>query len=229
MPVGCGRNWTATARSHTDGSVTLEPQADPYLVEAALAFHRQQNSQVERLRSGGEKWIAGISAILGIVGVIGLSTEMPDAQRLATAAKWAVAAVGLVGILAGVTAVYRAYQAAYGWPVTRAVGTDDELIEWYASSEDIGGRLATRLRQAAVLAGFSVIALTTALGLAALLPSAVPELTNVRVTLNDMSTVCGNLLTSDRHGELLIHKTDDGQAEFVPIAKVISVSVTKNC
>lgn len=228
-PVGCGRSWTATARSHADGSVTLSPQDDPYLAEAAVAFRTEQTGQVDRLRAAGEKWIAGISAILGIVGLVGLGTGISRAQQLTMAGKYAVASAALIAVLAGVAAVYRAYQAAYGWPVTRAVGTDEELIEWFAASHDIPGRLARRLRQAAALAGLSAIALTVAVGMAALLPPAAPEVTYVRITRTDQSTVCGNLLTSNRDRTLLIRRADNGETDFVPVTEVTNVTLVKNC
>ena len=145
------------------------------------------------------------------------------------AGKYAVASAALIAVLAGVAAVYRAYQAAYGWPVTRAVGTDEELIEWFAASHDIPGRLARRLRQAAALAGLSAIALTVAVGMAALLPPAAPEVTYVRITRTDQSTVCGNLLTSNRDRTLLIRRADNGETDFVPVTEVTNVTLVKNC
>jgi hypothetical protein len=184
-PVGCGRSWTAIARSHAGGSVTLSPQDDPYLAEAADAFRTDQAGKVDRLRAAGEKWIAGISAILGLVGLIGLSTGISRAQQLTTGGKYAVASAALIAVLAGVAAVYRAYQAAYGWPVTRSVATDEELVEWFAASRDLPERLAGRLRQAAALAALSALALTIAVGLAVLLPPATPEVTYVHITGGD--------------------------------------------
>jgi hypothetical protein len=228
-PIGCGRSWTVIAQADSGNQVTLSAQEDQYLGEAALAFQAEQAGQAERLRVAGEKWVAGITAILGVTGLVGLGTGFSRADQLSTWAKWMVGGLALAAVIAGGAAVYWAYRAAYGWPVTRTVGTDDELRDWYGAFQEIPRRLAGRLRLSAILAGSAVLLLAAAVYLAALLPSALPTVSSVLITRTDQSTVCGELLTANSDGTVLVRRADDGDVESVPLRKIIHVAVLKNC
>lgn len=211
---GCGRSWLAMAAISSNGTVTLAPgppPADPQVAAAAQALQAAGPKQLAGIRAAAEKWIGGLTALFGLFGLAGLVTSRSTLTSLATG--WQVViAIGVV-IAAGLAglAIYRIYRAAYGWPVTRPVSNDRELLAWYAAQEAAPRVQAACLRDGVRAAGGALAALIITAGLLLLAPSKTPTVPFVQVTLTDGSQVCGTLLPATP-GATLIRRAGDGNS-----------------
>ncbi|MBM2614240.1 hypothetical protein JIG36_01550 [Actinoplanes sp. LDG1-06] len=228
-PKGCGRTWTASARIAADDQVTLEPADDPYLAEAAAALRTTETGQIDRLRAAAEKWIAGITALFGIVAVLGLTLSADQIRKLAVGGRITVALLlAVAATLAGV-AIVRAYQAAYGWPRTRSVADDTELLAWYARHRALPEATATRLRQAVTAAVAALAALVVTGGLTWFLPAAKPDAPLLKVTTRGQEIVCGTLLSSTADSALRVRRADDGTVTTLAVTDIARVTATDKC
>ncbi|MFF1475064.1 hypothetical protein [Streptomyces mirabilis] len=228
-PHGCGRTWTATAETGQDGVVVLRPADDPYLAEAAEAWRTAQVDQLEKLRAAAEKWTAGISALLGLLSVVGLGLSADRISRLTDGGKVAIALLVAVVVIAGGFAVVQAYRAAYGWPRTRTVASDADLLTWYAALRALPATTASRLRGAVIAAGAALAVLTAGAALTWLLPEAAPPGSVVKVTSEDQSTVCGTLLRSRASSTVSVRRADSGAVETLPVRQVVRLSPVEKC
>ncbi|MFJ3644166.1 hypothetical protein ACIPRD_31105 [Streptomyces sp. NPDC090108] len=211
------------------GVVHLHPANDPYLAEAAEAWRTAQLDQLTRLRAAAEKWTAGIASLLGLLGVLGVGLEADRAAGLTNAGKTAVAASMAGVVLLGGFAVVQGYRAAYGWPRTRAVVSDDELAGWYSSLRALPSATAARLRGAVIAAGAALTAITAATVLPWLLAPAEPSGPVVRVALTDRSVVCGTVLSSTAAGRIFVRRADSGAVRAIPVSAVVRLSAVEKC
>jgi len=106
-PIGCGRTWTALAATDGNGAVALHVADDPYLSDAAEAWRASQANQLERLRAAAERWIAGVSALLGLLTVLGFGLGASEIRMLTFGGRLAVAVVAAVVLGSGGIAVLR--------------------------------------------------------------------------------------------------------------------------
>lgn len=174
-PSGCGCTWTVVVTSRPDETLELSVPAagpqSPLLAEAAEAFRQATPRQLADLRSAGEKWIAGITALYGLLGFAGLTGARDAIVKLSTGWQVAVAVTLLVAVSLAALAIYWAYRAAYGWPKTRLVRDDEELLAWYAQQVGAPEQAAAFLRSAVGCAGASLGALVILTGLLWFAPS----------------------------------------------------------
>lgn len=231
-PAGCGRGWYVRTTVAADGSVTLEPPpgaVDPALALARKALDDAGPQQLADLRAAAEKWIAGVTALFSLFGLAGVTITRSTVAGLST---WwqvgiGIAAAGSIG-LAGL-AVYWIYRAAYGWPVTRPVSTDDEVLAWYQTRLAAPRVQARYLRAGVRAAGgaLTVLVITTALlWFAPQQPEATPL---VKATLRDGSQVCGTLLPASASGVPRIRRSSDGTAVPVPLRSITSLAGVTAC
>ncbi|MFG3149073.1 hypothetical protein [Streptomyces sp. NPDC048243] len=211
------------------GDAALRPVNDPYLVEAAEAWRTAQTDQLTRLRAGAEKWTAGIASLLGLLGVLGVGLEAERIAGLTISGRSAVAALMTVVVLLGGFAVVQGYRAAYGWPRTRAVASDQDLISWYSSLSVLPSVTAARLRGAVMAAGAALTAVTAAAVLPWLLPPAEAPGPLVKVALADRSVVCGTVLSSAVSGRIVVRRADSGVAQAISISSVVRLSAVEKC
>jgi len=228
-PIGCGRTWTALAATDGNGAVALHVADDPYLSDAAEAWRASQANQLERLRAAAERWIAGVSALLGLLTVLGFGLGASEIRMLTFGGRLAVAVVAAVVLGSGGIAVLQAYRAAYGWPRTRTVANDTELLTWYARQGDLPALTATRLRTAAISASVALVALTVAVGLTWFLPESTPTGPLVKVMLRDQSMLCGTLLGSETDGTLYLRRANDGVAQAVAVSQMLRLTPVRAC
>jgi hypothetical protein len=213
LTSGCGRSWLAMAAISSNGTVTLAPgpSTDPQVAAAAQALRAAGPKQLADIRAAAEKWIGGLTTLFGLFGLAGLVTSRSTLTSLATG--WqAIIAIGVVVAagLAGV-AIYRIYRAAYGWPMTRPVSNDRELLAWYAAQEAAPRVQASCLRDGVRAAGGALVALIITAGLLLLAPPKTPTVPFVQITLTDGSQVCGTLLPATP-GATLIRRAGDGNS-----------------
>jgi hypothetical protein len=175
-PSGCGCTWTVVVTSRPDGALELAvPAPGPQsqlLAEAAEALRQATPRQLADLRSAGEKWIAGITALYGLLGFASLTGARDSIVKLSTGWQVAVAVTMLVAVCLAALAIYWAYRAAYGWPKTRLVRNDKELLAWYEQQVSAPERAAAFLRTAVGCAGASLGALVVLTGLLWFAPQA---------------------------------------------------------
>ncbi|MEW1998941.1 hypothetical protein [Streptomyces coelicoflavus] len=163
-----------TAETDAAGDVALRPSDDPYLVEAAEAWRTAQADELTSLRAGAEKWTAGIASLLGLLGVLGIGLQTDRIAGLTGSGKTTVASLIAAVVILGGFAVVQGCRAAYGWPRTRTVTSDQDLISWYSSLRALPLTAAVRLRGAVIAAGAALAAVTAAAMLPWLLPAAAP-------------------------------------------------------
>jgi hypothetical protein len=228
---GCGRSWLAMAAISSNGTVTLAPgppPTDPQVAAAAQALRAAGPKQLADIRAAAEKWIGGLTALFSLFGLAGLVTSRSTLTSLATG--WQVLiAIGVVvaAALAGL-AIYRIYRAAYGWPVTRPVNNDRELLAWYAAQEAAPRVQAACLRDGVRAAGGALVALIITAGLLLLAPSKTPTVPFVQVTLTDGSQVCGTLLPATP-GATLIRRAGDGNSVNLAPRSIEAETVVAAC
>lgn len=228
-PRGCGRTWTVTAETDAAGDVALRPSDDPYLIEAAEAWRTAQADELTSLRAGAEKWTAGIASLLGLLGVLGIGLQTDRIAGLTGSGKTAVASLIAAVVILGGFAVIQGCRAAYGWPRTRTVTSDQDLISWYSSLRALPLTAAVRLRGAVIAAGAALTAVTAAAMLPWLLPAAAPPSPVVKVALTDRSATCGTLLPSATAGRISVRRTDSGAVQTIPLNTVVRVSPVEKC
>lgn len=227
--TGCGRRWAAVADITANGRARLQPSADARLEVAAEARRVAGTGGLERLRTAAEKWIAGISALLGLVTVTGLSLAADPIRKLGVGGRVAVAAVVALAVAAAAIAITQAYRAAYGWPERRAVTDDAGLLAWDDAQQHLPRITGERLRNAARAAGVALGALVVAAGLTWFLPAAKPPAPLVKATMRDDSTVCGTLLGSTADGQLRLRRADDGAVAALAGGEVRRLTPVARC
>lgn len=231
VTTGCGRSWLAMAAIAANGSVTLAPtppSVDPQVAAAAQALQAEGPKQLADIRTAAEKWMGGVTTVFGLFGLAGLITSRSTLSSLATAWK-VVIAIGVVvaAVLAGV-AIYRIYRAAYGWPVTRPVNNDKELLAWYTAQEAAPRVQAGYLRDGVRTAGGALAALIITAGLLLLAPEQTPTVPFVQVTLTDGSQICGTLLPATP-GATLIRRAGDGNSVSLVPRSIEAETVVTSC
>ncbi|XVU20883.1 hypothetical protein ACQPZJ_26820 [Actinoplanes sp. CA-054009] len=226
---GCGRTWPVTASFDDGGAVTLRPAFEPDRVEAAEAFRKAQEGQLTAVRAAGDKWTAGIAALIGLAGLI-LPLAGRDAIR--SLLPWAQVAVGVLLALAftaAATAVLSAYRAAHGMPAVRPVGDDDELLDWYQAYRARPRTAARHLRQGVQAALATVVALAVAVGVVVFGPAKPATSEPVQITKPDGSVVCGVFLSSTTDGQLRVRRADDGEVAALSPGEITRMKPVKAC
>lgn len=230
--TGCGRSWYVRARVAGDGTVTVGPLAaavDPTLAVARKALDDAGPQQLTDLRNAAEKWIGGVTALFSLFGLAGVTITRSTVTDLS--AWWQVgigiAAAGSIS-LAGL-AVYWIYRAAYGWPVTRPVSSDDEVLAWYRTRLAAPRVQAGYLRNGVQAAGGALAVLAITVGLLWFAPQQPTATPLVRATLRDGSRVCGNLLPATASGVPRIRRASDGTAVPIPLRSIVSLTGVTVC
>jgi hypothetical protein len=232
VSTGCGRTWLSVAVVADDATVSLAPPppgpADPVLEAAAQALSAAGPKQLASVRNAAEKWIGGITALFGIFWVAGIISARTTLTGLVPG--WEVAigitaatAVGLAGV-----AVFRTYRAAYGWPVTYPINSDDELRAWYAAQQAAPRVAAGYLTNGVRAAAGAFVMLVVTVGLLWFSPARTPAVPFVKVTLTNGSQVCGTLLPVTP-GATLIRRASDGTAVDITPRSIVAETVVTAC
>ena len=125
----CGRYWFAQIQPEGDIPQLLPAPADaPF--SAAVALHQAANDELPRVRTAGEKWIAGVTALLGLFGLTGVVVGKDVVASLSSTGKFFVALFLAAAVITAVIALINTYSAAYGWPSIKDVTDDESLSAW---------------------------------------------------------------------------------------------------
>ncbi len=228
MQRGCGCMWSVVVTNEDDGALRLSAPNNPALVEAADALRQATLRQLSDLRSAGEKWIAGITALYGLLGFAGLTARGAIVQ-LGTGWQIGVAVAALAAISLAALAVYWAYRAAYGWPKVRSVRNDEELLAWYADQLAAPERSAAMLRAGVRSAGASLGALVVLVGLLWFAPTQSPSAPMIRTALKDGSVLCGTVLPSAQTNTLRLGQFSGSAVISIPISQIDGLTSVSRC
>jgi hypothetical protein len=233
-PVGCGRSWSLTVVQEGD-QFTVEPAAVD-MIQAANELARVGATQVDALRASAEKWLGGVTAILGLLGIAGVAVGKDGVASLATAPKVAAGFAIGCAVIAAAFAIVRGYEAAYGWPRPADVSSDDLLREWFRQWSGRAVAAGGKLKQSIVASVVALGLLATTVGIIWFGASAAAPTAKVTVDYNENSdagrpgSVCGVLVASERP-ELRVKITDGPTArtQIVPVSWVTKVAPAKKC
>jgi len=229
---GCGRSWGGLVSSAGGEALTLLPlltTEDPEAALAAQALRQAAPKQLSDLRSAAEKWIAGISALYGLLGFAGITTLRSTVIQLGTGWQIGIATASLAAVSLAAWSIYRAYQAAYGWPKTRWIHDDRDLVAWYRSQLSAPERAADRLRTAAQAAGASLAALLVSVGLLWFAPAIGPVAPLVRLTEPQGAVLCGTVLAPATNQVVRLRQSSNGEIVIVPFTLIQKISGTQKC
>jgi hypothetical protein len=227
--AGCGRNWSATAVTAADGTVTLSPITDPTLVTAAEALRDAGTSQLADLRSAAQKWIAGVTALFTLFGLAGTAISKTTVAGLDTGWQVGIAVCAAIAVMLAGLAVYWIYRAAYGWPVTRPVRDDDELRDWYCAQQAAPSVQAGLLRSGVRAAAGALAVLVVAVGLLWFAPQPVTAASPVQVTLTDGSQLCGTMVPATATGIPRLRRASDGVVVPIPVRMIAGLTTVAGC
>jgi hypothetical protein len=226
--TGCGRHWSCTATTGAGNEVVLSPLADPQLAAAADALRAAEATQLATLRSAAEKWIGGVTGLFGLFSLAGVITTRSTVANLATGWQVIIAIVAAAAVALAGLAIFWIYRAAYGWPVTRVIADNDELLNWYAAREAAPRVQAGYLRDGVRAAGGALAALMLAVGLLWFAPPEQPTVPMVQVTVTNGSVVCGTLLPATP-GATLVRRASDGTAVDIAPRSIEALTVVAAC
>jgi hypothetical protein len=226
--TGCGRHWSCTATTSAGNTVTLSPLSDPQLVAAADELREAGATQLANLRSAAEKWIGGVTGLFGLFSLAGVITSRSTVTNLAVGWQVIIAIVAAISVALAGLAVFWIYRAAYGWPVTRVIADNDELLNWYAAREAAPRVQAGYLRDGVRVAGGALTALVVTAGLLWFAPQQQPTVPMVQVTLTNGSQVCGTLLPATP-GATLVRRASDGTAVDITPRSIEALTVVAAC
>jgi hypothetical protein len=236
VTTGCGRTWLA-ATTTTGGTVALAPAPvpDPELAAAIQAVHDLAPAQLNDVRSAAGKWMGGVSALAGLFSLTGVAITRTTVAGLATSWQVLVALAALASVALAGWAIYLTYQAAYGWPTTADVSTDDKRLAWWKKQEEVPFAMAEKLRQGVLAAAGSLAAIVVTIGLLWFAPQK-PAGSLVQATLTDGTVACGTLLpTAGDHvpfsapAGLVMQLASNGSVVLVPVKSLASVSPVSSC
>jgi hypothetical protein len=166
---GCGRFWLGRITGGP-GAWRLSVATDQALLPAARALRHAADIQSKEVQVSAEKWVAGITALLGLFSIATIVTGKDATLGLAPAGKAAVGLAFIAAISGAATSLISGYTAAFGWPVPVSVRTDTELEAWHQQQQEYVYKASNRLRTAVVAALSSLFALIVVAGLLWFLP-----------------------------------------------------------
>ncbi|MEH0661012.1 hypothetical protein QA860_25425 [Streptomyces stelliscabiei] len=225
---GCGSWWLVTMPLDPNVTPPVRAATDASLLPALRAMQEVTETEVSRLRSSAEKWIAAVTALIGLFGLVGVIVGKDAFKGLNTDARVVTGIFSVLAIAAAAGALVSAYKAAYGWPVEVDLGNDHLLKGWF---EDRRGRLekaAGQLRSGVICALCSLGALVVAVGCIWFWPRSSPEGPLVEVTRGNDSKVCGTLLDSKTSHQLRIRRPN-GEVELFGTPDLGSVKNVDSC
>jgi hypothetical protein len=234
--AGCGRAWLAVTTT-TGGTVTLAPAPvpDPEMAAAIQAVDDLAPQQLSDVRSAAGKWIGGVSALAGLFSLTGVAITRTTVAGLGTTWQVLVALAALASVALAGWAIYLIYQAAYGWPTTADVDTDENRLAWWKKQQDAPFATAEKLRQGVRAAAGSLAAIVVTVGLLWFAPQQSAG-SLMQATLTSGTVACGTLLpTAGDHvpfsapAGLVLQLASNGSVVLVPMKSLSSVSPVKSC
>lgn len=220
----CGRWWLM--RVQPEGET---PQVVPVLDDSRLPIAQALAAEPDHektVRAAAEKWVAGVTALLGLLGLSGVVVNKDALEGVGDDARSWFGVLVVVAVAAAALAVFNSYRAAYGWPDEVDVSTERGQLEWWRQRLTVTRSVLADLRWGVRYAVTAVVALILAVGVLWFGgPGPKPRLT---VESSDDSVVCGELLEKPAGGALRI-RTADGTVMSIATTDVTKLTVVDAC
>ncbi|WNM37591.1 hypothetical protein RMN56_20780 [Micromonospora halotolerans] len=222
----CGRWWYARIRP--EGHVPpVVPELDETLKLAADELAASGRvAQEAAVRAAAEKWVAGVTALLGLFSLSGIAFGKDAFGGVAGVAKGVLATALILAVVVAALAVISTYCAAYGWPRVVDTSNVSGLRKWWRKRRAAPRAAADNLRRGVYLALTAVVALCVAAGI--IWFGSAPPTPRVEVTQTDGSTVCGDLVSSTAAGTIRIHSAA-GRVQTIAAGDIAKVSNVAKC
>lgn len=133
---GCGRYWLGRVEHYADDDYAISVETDLRLLSQAQALDDALRSQDVRATTLAEKWVGGLTALLGLLSVSSVVTGADAAKAVRADLRWLVFAAAVLALASAVAALVFAYRAAgfgsQGTPrcrikPTKTAGTGDSV------------------------------------------------------------------------------------------------------
>lgn len=225
----CGRWWLVSVSVTTAVGMGRPVRAayDDSLLAAAQAHKAAVADESARTRAAAEKWIAGVTALIGTFGLAGVALGKDGVGTLPMWAKSLAGAAVTAALVAAVLAIVNSYQAAYGWPVVIDTGDDVKLRAWYEGRSRQLGVAIQHFKNGVYAAIAAVGLLAFAVVLVLFWPHDAPE-PAIQIVRTDESTVCGHLLDTRKAPEVRVRKSGGDVVSVVP-ADIRAVKAVADC
>jgi hypothetical protein len=168
--AGCGRYWLGRVEHHEDDTYTLAVETDLSLLPRARALDDAQRSDAERARTQAEKWVGGLTALLGLLSVAGIVTGATTPMTVRADLRWIIFAVAMLALALAAVALVLAYQAAFGSLRNVQVRNRAEEERWYRRFRATGPRTVRQMKTSIVLTLVSLLFAFAVAGLVWFLP-----------------------------------------------------------
>lgn len=143
---GCGRYWLGRVEHRGGRRYTLAVETDLALLPQARALDEAARSESLRARTMAEKWVGGVTALLGLLSVSSVITGATASKAVRSDLRWLVFAVAVLAIGTAAVALVFAYRAAFGAPGTASVRTQTEQNRWWRKVRLAGPRAVRQLK-----------------------------------------------------------------------------------
>lgn len=167
--IGCGRYWLGRVTFESD-KYRLAAEENLALLPATAAAREAATTQDKRIQGAAEKWLVAVTTIYGLFSLTGVATAKDALSGLSAASKWVIAVALLGGLATAGLALLSGYAAAYGWPHTVPLTSDEELTKWYVECSNYAKTAVARLRKAIILSFCSLGVVTLVMLLTWFLP-----------------------------------------------------------
>jgi hypothetical protein len=203
--------------------ITVTPGDVPDDVDKARADMLQvwRAGELASIRAAGEKWQAGLAALLGLVTTILVIKGRESGQELATGFRVAIGLCLLVALLTAIAASLAALRAAHGLPRARAIADRSSVLMW---DRQEAAKASRALLIAIVGTVSTLLLLAASVGLTWFAPATAQPV--VKVTQTDGATGCGELISAD--AKLILLKGHDRDIRINP-RNLGSMSVDSAC
>jgi ABC-type phosphate transport system auxiliary subunit len=124
-------------------------------------------------------------------------------------------------------AIWGAYRAAYGLPVTLDLSNDEKIAQWFRDQQGLPERIGDQLRASVIKTVIGLALIAAVVGIQWFAPREIRSPT-VKATQLDGSFVCGRLLSSTTDSQFRVRRSD-GTVEAVPAANTRQLAVVESC
>jgi hypothetical protein len=153
---------------------TIAVEPDLSLLAQAQALYAAQGSDAERAKTQAEKWVGGLTALLGLLSVAGIVTGVTTPKEFRADLRWIVFATAILALALAVVALVLAYRAAFGSLQNIDVRNRAEEARWYRRYRVSGPRTVRQMKTSIVLTLVSLLFAFAVAGLVWFLPREKP-------------------------------------------------------
>jgi len=167
---GCGRYWLGRIERGADGSYTLSVEMDLDRLPQVQALDAAIRSGDVRARNLAEKWVGGVTALLGLLSVSGIVTGANAPTAVRADLSWLIFTTAALALAFAAAAFIFAYLAAFGSPRNTPVRNQSEQDLWFKRLRSTGARTMRLLKISIVLTLVSLLFAFAVAGLLWFLP-----------------------------------------------------------